>query len=223
MLLLNRIIERMTRTYGRRSISPEELRALTSQIISIAKIEPQRLQPELNETLEDILRHINRVEVAVTGLAWIGSGARSVEQALNSLVSGAQREIIVCAYSITPSALPLLVKMEETVDQGVLATVVVNDFDRQALQIQSWLRNAARKNPERWRVRNVVPSFHGAQLHAKLMVVDRSAALVGSPNLSFRGMSLNHELAVILQGPVAESLATRADLLLSKTEPVSLT
>lgn len=222
MLTLSRIIERMTRAHVKDSASPEEVRALASQIVSIVAADPQKLEQELKDTLKDVARRINCVEIAATGLAWVGSGVQSVEQAFNKLVSNAQREIVVCAYTVTMSALPVLLKIEEAVDQKVLATVAVNDFDGQVSQIRSWLKSAARKNPERWRLRNFVPSSTGAQLHAKLLVVDRTAALVGSANLSFHGMTLNHELAVILQGPIAESLAARADLLLSKTEPVSL-
>jgi phosphatidylserine/phosphatidylglycerophosphate/cardiolipin synthase-like enzyme len=222
MLTLARLIERMTKVHTKQSPSCDEVRALASQIISIASSEPHKLEKELNETLEDVARHINRVDIAVTALAWLGSGTRSVEQALSTLVDDAEREIVVCAYTITPSALPLLLKIEEAADQGVMVTVAVNDFNRQAQEIQLRLRNASRTNPELWRLRDFVPSTGGAQLHAKLMVVDRSAALVGSANLSFHGMTLNHELAVLLQGPIAESIAARADLLLNKTRPVSV-
>jgi phosphatidylserine/phosphatidylglycerophosphate/cardiolipin synthase-like enzyme len=221
MLALTKIIERMTKLDSNESPSAEEVRALSSQIVSIASTEPQKLEQELTDTLEDVARHIDRVGLAVTGLAWLGSGARSVEQALTSLVNNAQQEIVICAYTITPSALPFISKMEEVIDQGVKGTIAINDFARQPSQVQARLKNACRKNPERWRLLDFAPSKFGTQLHAKLLVVDRTAALVGSANLSFHGMSLNHEMAVLLRGPIAESLAARVDLLLTRTQPVS--
>jgi phosphatidylserine/phosphatidylglycerophosphate/cardiolipin synthase-like enzyme len=222
MLALTTIIERMTKVDSNESASAEEVRALTSQIMTIASTEPQRLERELTDTLEDVARHIDRVGLAVTGLAWLGSGAQSVEQALTGLVENAQREIVICAYTITPSALPFISKVEDIIDQGVKGTIAINDFAKQSPQVQFQLKNACRKHPERWRLLDFAPSNIGTQLHAKLLVVDRTAALVGSANLSFHGMSLNHEMAVLLRGPIAESLAARVDLLLTRTHPVSL-
>jgi cardiolipin synthase len=50
-------------------------------------------------------------------------------------------------------------------------------------------------------------------LHAKVLVVDRSIALVGSANLSFHGMVSNHEMALVVRGPTAEVIAERFDML----------
>jgi len=51
-------------------------------------------------------------------------------------------------------------------------------------------------------------------LHAKAVVVDRRVALIGSANLSFRGMVGAHEMAVILRGPSAALVAGSIDRLI---------
>jgi len=61
-------------------------------------------------------------------------------------------------------------------------------------------------------------------LHAKLIVVDRSIALVGSSNLSWKGLILNHELAVLIEGPTAAKVGNLIDVLAkdTRTKPVML-
>ena len=50
-------------------------------------------------------------------------------------------------------------------------------------------------------------------LHAKVVVADRLRAIVGSANLTAHGLLLAHELAVLLEGPAADDIAARIDLL----------
>ncbi len=49
-------------------------------------------------------------------------------------------------------------------------------------------------------------------LHAKVIVVDHNAALVGSANMTWKGLVGNHELAVLVSGEVA----SRVGMLLDK-------
>ncbi len=53
----------------------------------------------------------------------------------------------------------------------------------------------------------------GASLHAKLLVVDRRAALVGSANITGAALDLNLECGVILHGPTAARLHQHVDAL----------
>jgi cardiolipin synthase len=51
-------------------------------------------------------------------------------------------------------------------------------------------------------------------LHAKVIVADRKMALVGSSNLSRRGLLNNHELALFVEGKTVEQIASAIDKLL---------
>jgi len=202
------------------SSSPDAAMLLAREILACAPEGLKRLSAALRAGLEDASRRIDRVSVAVTGLAWLGSGVPSVEQEMIALVRNARREIMLCAYAITSSAVPFLAHIAEVVGQGVVATIALNGFSRHPSQVQTHLKNLARQYPERWHLRDFDPGINETELHAKVLVVDRSAALVGSANLSFHGMSVNHEMAVVVRGPAAESVAARIDLLLKATQPV---
>jgi len=67
-----------------------------------------------------------------------------------------------------------------------------------------------------------MPTQEQADLHAKVIVVDRKKALVGSANLSLRGLMNNHELGVVVEGPVAAEIARAIDMLMASpyTMPV---
>jgi hypothetical protein len=72
------------------------------------------------------------------------------------------------------------------------------------------LLSAAKKLPGRIRLFDFNPDNPMAQLYAMVLVADRSTAMVGSANLSFHGMVANHELALVVRGPIAEEIAARA-------------
>jgi phosphatidylserine/phosphatidylglycerophosphate/cardiolipin synthase-like enzyme len=192
-----------SRSYG--------LARLTAALESRTR-DPQGLSADIEAGLAAAARRLDRVDLAVTGLAWLGAGAPSVDQELRNLVRSARREISACAYSITTNALSLLAEIDEVVAQGVTATLVVNALTEQHADVQSFLRGAARAR-DRWRIYDFVASGPAAELHAKVVVVDRSAALLGSANLSYRGLVANHEIAVVVRGPTAESIASRIDML----------
>jgi len=59
-------------------------------------------------------------------------------------------------------------------------------------------------------------SFSGEEendLHAKVIAVDRKVALIGSSNLSRRGLQANHELAVVVEGTEVDVIASALDRL----------
>jgi len=56
-------------------------------------------------------------------------------------------------------------------------------------------------------------------MHAKTLVTDRRVAVVGSASLTFHGMTMAHELAVIIDGPTADLIAERSDLLIRSLRP----
>jgi cardiolipin synthase len=185
---------------------------LTSQIIRCAATGADNLQRSLQEGLKEAARRLDHVSLAVTGLAWLGAGAPSVEQEMIALVKGARREMALCAYAITPGAMSFLTELREVVAQGVSATLVVNGFTGQPLGVQAFLKECARSN-DRWRLYDFPLLGAHTELHAKVLVVDRSVALIGSANFSFHGMVSNHEMAVVVRGPTAEAISARIEML----------
>jgi phosphatidylserine/phosphatidylglycerophosphate/cardiolipin synthase-like enzyme len=118
------------------------------------------------------------------------------------------------AYSMTSGSGRVLEALERALATGVRCTILVNKFDEQQASIQSFLLRLASEYPGHACVYDI-PSDNGADgLHAKIMVADRAVALVGSANLSARGLVTAHELAVVIRGHSAEIIASVVDRLL---------
>lgn len=191
----------------------DDVDRLATAMVESTKRGPKEFSKELRRSLVEASRHLDRVTLAVTGMAWLGSGITSVEQEMLALVRGAQRNIGLCAYSITDGAMTLLHEISEVVSQGVSATLIVNAFEDQPATVQNYLRRQMRERPKGWTVLDFQPVGRQTDLHAKLLTVDGSIALIGSANLSFYGMVSNHEMAVVLRGPAAETVAQRFAML----------
>lgn len=150
--------------------------------------------------------------VVVTGLSWMGGGIGSVATALEELIRGARDEILLTAYSLGSGGGGLVDILREKVEAGVGTRVVVNRIGSQPSAMrEGWIRLA-----ERYRhfdLRTFDAPTDAEDLHAKLLVVDRRRALVGSANISYRGLVSNHELGVIVGQSEAEQIARCIDKL----------
>ena len=184
--------------------------------------EEQELTPVLYHSMVQSASRINRVRLAVTGLAWLGSGVQSVQQEMTSIIRSARSELALCSYSITSGAGLLIDEIADVARQGVLVTLIINNLRDQPADVRSKIRNWDEATRAHLRLFDFNTGDRQAQLHAKVIVADRTTALVGSANLSFHGMVSNHELAVILKGPVAEEIAGRLDTLRSASTEVDI-
>ena len=123
------------------------------------------------------------------------------------------------AYSITGGADILLDWMEDALDRGVQVSMAVNRLESQSTEATTRLREFASRYSH-FRLYNFAEE-RGFDLHAKVIVVDRRMALVGSSNLSRNGLTNNHELAVLVEGSAAADVARALDLLLAEAFSVS--
>lgn len=154
----------------------------------------------------------NNVSIVVTGLAWMGHGIRSVESAIEDMLINASDEIQVAAYMITQGAKDFLQLIQNCLYRGVRVTLIVNRLATQPKEIQAQIKNMS-KRFRHFILLDFNPRKADEDLHAKIVVVDRSIALVGSPNLSWKGLVLNHELAVVIIGPAAAKIGSLLDAL----------
>ena len=142
-----------------------------------------------------------KVRTIVTGLGWMGAGTGSVDTAIEELVAGASRELIVLAYSMTDGANHLLKLTRTRLMTGLIATSVVNP-DRLYGSARQSLLALARDYPDTF----YLYYFEGGEetdfLHAKALIADRQRAIIGSANLSWNGLVANHELCVQIEGQV---------------------
>lgn len=148
--------------------------------------------------------------IVVTGTGWIGGGAGSIASALDEILTDARTEIHVSAFSFTSRADRPLAGIAEALDRGIEVRMVIDHLGNQTPSVQARLRRLARAHRHMY-----LYDYIGAgELHAKVVVADRRRALIGSSNLSQRGLMSNHELGVVVDGPDAASAAAMIDRLL---------
>jgi phosphatidylserine/phosphatidylglycerophosphate/cardiolipin synthase-like enzyme len=171
------------------------------------------LADHLAEEIREALGDANRVSLIVTGLGWLGGGTQAIENALLRLVEGAQHELTLAVYAMTRGPEPLWKAFERALDSGIRCTVIVDRLDGQDPEIRDWLRQLSVRYPDMLRLGDFRGEDDNDHLHAKIMVADRRTAIVGSANLTARGLLLAHELALRVEGPAAEEIANHVDLL----------
>lgn len=151
--------------------------------------------------------------MVVTGVAWMGHGVGSVESSIERLFREAEREIALTVYAIYSRVDLLFDWMETALSRGIQVTVIVNRLNQQPPAPASELRRLAARYGH-MRLYSFNPEEE-SDLHAKVVVVDRRVALIGSSNLSKRGLLTNYEMAVVISGPAAETAGAALDRLLA--------
>lgn len=152
----------------------------------------------------------NELKVVATGSAWIGRGTGSVESAIEDILREAREEIQIAAFRITEGGVQFLKSIENCLEKGIRTTLIINRFGSQPPAVQNLLDDMTRRFPHFVQI-DFRPKNKLEDLHAKIIVVDRSLALIGSPNLSWKGLVLNHELGAVISGPAAARIAHLID------------
>jgi cardiolipin synthase len=142
----------------------------------------------------------------------MGSGIGSIESAVDSLLRQVHEEVLIAVYSISRNAIPVLERLGELAQTGARVTLVVNQIAKQPGPVRARLRELAGLSC--FALYDFAPPDGAGFLHSKVIVVDREMAIVGSSNLSWRGLVANHELGVMLQGDIVIDLAAAIDTLI---------
>ena len=198
--------------------TPESVSKLAAELVNAAREDTAGLAADLYQSFLQSAPRLNRVSLAVTGLSWLGGGVKSVQQECLSIIRSARRELTLCAYSITAGAGTLIDEIADVAGQGV--TLIINNVRNQPADVRYRLRTWSTSVTKNIRLFDFNTDDPQHQLHAKIIAADRTIALVGSANLSFHGMVSNHELAVVLRGPIAEEIAVRLDTLKSTAKEI---
>ena len=156
--------------------------------------------------------------VVVTGTSWMGAGIGSIESAIDDLFRTATDEIILSVYTIGSGTDRLFRWLEGALNRGVQVSLVINALRDQPADVVIKLRD----------MNDSYQHFHlydflgeaGSSLHAKAIVADHRAALIGSSNMSRRGLLANHELTLLVDGEPATT-AGRATYALMDSPLVS--
>lgn len=156
-------------------------------------------------------------QVLVTGRLWLGAdGARSIGGSLIELLSEARQEIIIVAYRLTVAVPEFVSSIESALARGCYVRIIRDRADEfvevEENYIDKLLRHYATVSV--WDFRELTPPNLNCSLHAKMVIVDRSAAIVGSANFSKNGMVQNHEIGIRLSGKEVRALGIVCDRLI---------
>ena len=155
-------------------------------------------------------------QIVVSGTTWMGHGIDSIESEMERMFSNARREIQVVTFSISTRAPELFKMIKLALKNGVIIKMIVNNFDHLHHNIREKLLEM--KKSEGFLLYKYVPKKGDDEdaLHAKIIVADRNIAILGSANLSWRGLVSNHEIGVVLHDRTASDVANLVDLLIEK-------
>jgi phosphatidylserine/phosphatidylglycerophosphate/cardiolipin synthase-like enzyme len=153
------------------------------------------------------------IRVVVSGSSWMGGGSGSIDSAIRGLFATANDEVIIVAFAISAGARDLFQQFATLLQRGIRIRILINRYDGQHASVKNELGQLKQQFPGLLQISSFVPAHDQADLHAKAIIVDRTYALVGSANLSLRGLMDNHELGLVLEGAAVADIARAVDLL----------
>ncbi|MDQ0878967.1 phosphatidylserine/phosphatidylglycerophosphate/cardiolipin synthase-like enzyme [Paenibacillus sp. V4I3] len=153
------------------------------------------------------------IKILATGLGWLGNGVESFTSNVEEIILGAKYEVLVGSYNISTGAMDVLELFNTPLSRGVDVRILINKYNEHHSAVRSYLESLSRK----YMGISIYDFTHpdGFDLHAKMIVVDREKAIIGSSNISRRGFFENHELSVMITGNQVSKVASAFDSLVS--------
>ncbi|NOJ73981.1 phospholipase D-like domain-containing protein [Paenibacillus alvei] len=151
------------------------------------------------------------IKILATGLGWLGNGVESITTNTEQLLLNARYEICIAAYNISSGALEFLEQINTPLSRGVDVRILVNKYKNHHPRVINFFEGLSK----RYGTVSIYDYIQqdGYDLHAKMVIVDRECAIIGSSNMSRRGLFENHELAVMITGDEVEKVQGAFDLL----------
>ena len=151
---------------------------------------------------------MSSIKILATGSDFLKEGVRGTGPVVEELMENIDNELHILAYVISEHAEKFLGLIERALESGIKTTLVINNLQQQDTYVRDKLLNWKSK----FRYFNLV-DFNRKEktLHAKVVVVDREKAVLGSANFSWGGMSGNYEIGILLEGREAWTLSKLVD------------
>ena len=150
-----------------------------------------------------------KAQIIVTGNKFLGSKFRAIGPVIEEIIASAQKEIIIVSYVMTGSINDLLAHLENALKRNIKIKMILNNLDEKDIRLNEWIQNA-KSNYTNFSYKIV--SDENIKLHAKVIIVDRIRAVIGSANLTWSGMTTNYEVGMYMEGPEIWDLSTLIDL-----------
>src|SRR5438045_3477207 len=80
------------------------------------------------------------------GLEWLGGGVAAVERTMARIISCAERELILTAYTVTSGSERICDEIERALETGIRCTFIVDRLSQQHGETQALLRRLAERH-----------------------------------------------------------------------------
>ncbi|MCP5260358.1 MAG: hypothetical protein H6929_03320 [Rhodoferax sp.] len=159
------------------------------------------------------------LEQKLSALGWRTTDLEPTEHAFHGLVRAAQRRVVVMTPFFDSTGAAWLQELLSCVSPGVERTLILRSLENNSRKdypfgfdaLSPWLR------AQGIRVFNYsIPRKEGGRetFHAKAVLCDRSAAYLGSSNVTAASLEHSMEMGVVLQGRAVASIADVIDAVL---------
>jgi len=162
----------------------------------------------------------DEIQIAVTGDKWMGKGIGSISTLIQETLEKDINEIQIVTYSVSENSTEFFEHLDNLLVRKTKVMMIVNRFSKQPAEVQKILLDLV-GNYDNFILKDFNPEDRREDLHAKLIVIDHSIALVGSANLTWKGMVSNHEIMVKLTGNTASVVGDLVDRLSRNCENIS--
>ena len=152
--------------------------------------------------------------IAASGGAWAGFEAPEVRTLLFESVRKARTSIQISIFSLgekNNEMREFFQIIEDKLKARRTVQFIINDMEGDL--VGEFSKNKLNKlmKYDNFDLQNFVPKKKGGLLHAKIIVIDRKFALIGSANLSHHGLFSNYEIMIKVTGSAAADIANLLD------------
>lgn len=165
------------------------------------------------------------LEQKLSALGWRTTDLEPTEHAFHGMVRAAQRRVVVMTPFFDSTGAAWLQELLSYASHGVERTLILRSLEDRTRKdypsgfdkISPWLK------AQGVRVFNYsIPRMEGGRetFHAKAVLCDRSAAYLGSSNITAASLEHSMEMGVVLEGRAAAGVAEVIDAVLAAAAPV---
>lgn len=146
----------------------------------------------------------DHVYFVATGSPLIKWDVRSIQTVIEEMILDAEREILISVYTIGENPGDLLRLIEDAAARGIRIMMLINRMGDLKPALKETFDRMLSKYPNL-----KIYSFDHEKyaLHMKVFAVDRKKVLIGSANLTWKGLVENLELGVVVEGESAEKVS----------------
>lgn len=137
----------------------------------------------------------DKVSLVITAPPSFSIKARTTMNVVQSMITGAQKNILITGYSLSPYFSDLVDTIVQKSQSGVFVKFFVNDIEK-----QTGFDKLMRYKGHFLKIYNYHQDEDSmAALHAKVISVDQKQTLITSANLSYHGQQGNIELGTLVE------------------------